>query len=107
MVSSPIVIRPDVGSITAPRHLSRVLLPDPEGPIRPTTSPGATYMSTPRSAWTAVSPSPEVLTRFSMRMPSATDRLRRVHPKRGADGEQACDRTDHHHRHETPQRVAR
>ena len=27
-------MRPALGSITAPRHLSRVLLPEPEGPIR-------------------------------------------------------------------------
>ncbi len=35
MISPPRVMRPAVGSITAPRHLSRVLLPEPEGPIRP------------------------------------------------------------------------
>ena len=44
--------------MTAPRHLSRVLLPEPDGPIRPTTSPGATVMFTSFSASTAVSPSP-------------------------------------------------
>jgi hypothetical protein len=51
-------MRPAVGSITAPRHFSSVLLPEPDGPIRPTTSPGATCMLTPLSASTAVSPLP-------------------------------------------------
>ncbi len=51
-------MRPAVGSITAPRHFSKVLLPEPEGPIKPTTSPGATTMLTSFSASTAVSPSP-------------------------------------------------
>jgi hypothetical protein len=46
------------GSITAPRHLSRVLLPEPEGPMSPTTSPGAMLISTPLSASTAVGPLP-------------------------------------------------
>ena len=51
-------MRPPLGSITAPRHLSSVLLPEPEGPMSPTTSPGATAMSTPLRASTAVSPAP-------------------------------------------------
>ena len=51
-------MRPDVGSITAPRHFSSVLLPEPLGPISPTTSPGWTIMSTPFSASTAASPAP-------------------------------------------------
>ena len=40
------VMRPSLGSITAPRHLSSVLLPEPEGPTNPTTSPGATCIFT-------------------------------------------------------------
>ena len=51
-------MRPALGSMTAPRHLSSVLLPEPEGPISPTTSPGATVMFTSLSASTAVSPAP-------------------------------------------------
>ena len=58
MSSSPSVMRPAVGSITAPSDFSSVLLPEPEGPIRPTTSPGATSMFTFLSASTAVSPLP-------------------------------------------------
>jgi hypothetical protein len=58
MVSPPSTIRPPLGSMTAPRHFSSVLLPEPDGPIRPTTSPGATVMFTSFSASTAVSPSP-------------------------------------------------
>ncbi|OQB99091.1 MAG: hypothetical protein BWX79_03232 [Alphaproteobacteria bacterium ADurb.Bin100] len=51
-------MRPALGSMMAPRHLSSVLLPEPEGPISPTTSPGATVMLTFLSASTAVSPAP-------------------------------------------------
>jgi hypothetical protein len=31
---------PPVGLITAPKAVSNVLSPDPDGPIKPTTSPG-------------------------------------------------------------------
>ena len=44
--------------VIAPRHFSKVLLPDPLGPISPTTSPGATLMLTSFSASTAAAPTP-------------------------------------------------
>jgi hypothetical protein len=47
-----------VGSITAPRHLSSVLLPEPEGPISPPPRRAPPTMLTPFSASTAVSPLP-------------------------------------------------
>ncbi len=57
----------------APRHLSRVLLPEPDGPTRPTTSPGLTCMFTCFRASTAVSPLPYTLRRPSIRMPPLRD----------------------------------
>jgi hypothetical protein len=57
--SSPRVMRPPRGVDDRTEATSAsVLLPEPEGPISPTTSPGATSMLTPLSASTAVSPLP-------------------------------------------------
>src|SRR5574340_961943 len=94
-------LRPEVGSITAPRHLSSVLLPEPDGPIRPTTSPGATCRLTSFNARTAVSPVPKRLARRSMRMPFAPiflpDRFGRIDPQRHADRDDAGQHADRQH----------
>ena len=52
MAKSPIVIRPRSIVSTPPRQLSRVLLPEPEGPMRATRSPLAICRSTPSNAAT-------------------------------------------------------
>ncbi len=49
-------ILPSVGRSSRPAACSKLDLPEPDGPIRPTTSPGKTSRSTPFS--TSNSPSP-------------------------------------------------
>src|SRR5665648_191035 len=47
----PMEITPLVGSSRKLMHRRKVLLPDPEGPMRTTTSPFCTSMETPRRTW--------------------------------------------------------
>jgi hypothetical protein len=47
---------PPVGRSRHPRMFIRVVLPDPEAPIRATNSPGSTVNETPWSAGMAISP---------------------------------------------------
>ena len=47
---------PEVGRSRQPRMFISVLLPDPEAPIRATSSPWATLRETPLSTGTAMSP---------------------------------------------------
>src|SRR3990172_6529364 len=59
MITSPLSwIAPSVGLSSAPSIESRVVLPEPDGPIINTTSPGATDMDTARTAVTSVAPAP-------------------------------------------------
>src|SRR3954468_19524922 len=59
VISSPaIVTDPLVGLSSPARMCMSVDLPEPEGPITATSSPAATSSETPRSASTAVAPSP-------------------------------------------------
>ena len=58
MSSPAIVTVPLVGLSSAARMCISVDLPEPDGPITATSSPGITASETPRSASTAVSPSP-------------------------------------------------
>src|SRR5688572_7587889 len=55
---------PLVGRSRQPRMCISVDLPDPEGPVTATNSPGSTSKSAPRSARTVTSPTTYVLTRF-------------------------------------------
>ena len=50
--------RPAVAWSRPPARLSRVDLPEPEGPMTATISPGCTVRWSPRRAWTAASPRP-------------------------------------------------
>src|SRR3990167_7889896 len=104
-------MRPALGSITAPRHLSRVLLPEPDGPISPTTSPGATAIFTSLSASTAVSPWPYRLRRPSMRMPfpamSTSYRFGRIDAQRSPDGDCAGQHANHQNGRQAGERVLR
>ena len=51
--SSPVTRTvPEVGRSRVPMRWSSVVLPEPEGPTMPTSSPGPTLKLTPRSAWT-------------------------------------------------------
>src|SRR5690606_21902962 len=82
--------------MTAPRALSKVLFPEPDGPIKPTTSPGATRILTSLRASTAVEPLPYRLQIFSISIPppiSATDRLGGVDLQRHPDRDDAGERT--------------
>src|SRR5580658_1187935 len=54
-------ISPDVGRSRSATRDSRVLLPQPEAPIRQTNSPGAADREMPSSATTADAPRPNVL----------------------------------------------
>src|SRR5690606_36026014 len=109
IASSPRVIRPPVGSMTAPRALSRVLLPEPEGPTRPTTSPGATCILTSFSASTAVSPLPYRFLTPSMRIPPllilTTNRHGGVDLECHTDGDDTGERADDDHGNEPDHRV--
>ena len=58
----PTRTRPALGASSAPARCSRVDLPQPDGPITATSSPGATDIVTWRSAKTSVSPCPYDLT---------------------------------------------
>ncbi len=59
VISVPAIITvPEVGLSRPARMCISVDLPEPEGPMTATSSPELTSMSTPRSASTAVSPSP-------------------------------------------------
>ena len=58
MLSPAITTSPDVGLSSPARMCIRVDLPEPDGPMTATSSPGRTTSETPRSASTAVSPSP-------------------------------------------------
>src|SRR4030065_1751245 len=112
MTSPSRVMQPCAGSITAPRHLSRVVLPEPLGPMRPTTSPGATLMLTSLSASTAVAPSPYRLLRPSMWMPmslfiSTSNCRRRIDLARRASRQGAGEGATHHHDDKAAQRVSR
>ena len=51
-------IAPSVGRSSAPSISRRVVLPDPEGPMMRTTSPGSMVRETPRTAVTSVAPDP-------------------------------------------------
>ena len=53
-----IVTEPLVGRSSAASRCMSVDLPDPDGPITAVSLPRSTSSVTPRSAWTAVSPSP-------------------------------------------------
>src|SRR3990172_8186238 len=104
-------MRPEVGSITAPRLFRSVDLPEPDGPMRPTTSPGATVMSTPFKASTAVSPEPYRFFSPSTFMPlsvmSSSDRLGRVDLERRLDGDETGERAYEDHGEESGDGVAR
>src|SRR5687767_11625613 len=112
MTLPPRVMRPRVGSMTAPRHLRRVVLPEPLGPMSPTTSPGATDMFTSVRASTAVSPAPYRLLKPSIWTPtpasmSAADRRRRIDLERRTNRKGAGDQAYEHHDHEAAHSVSR
>ncbi len=50
IISSPIYTRPLLGASTPDITFIRVLLPDPFGPMRPSTSPRSSWMLTPSTA---------------------------------------------------------
>ena len=54
---------PDVGRSSPPIIVSRVVFPEPEGPMMSTISPRRTVRSTPSTARTAASPSPNTFVR--------------------------------------------
>ena len=59
VISVPLTVTlPDVGLSSPARMCIRVDLPEPEGPITAVRLPSVTSTETPRSASTAVSPSP-------------------------------------------------
>ena len=58
MSSSPTFTRPFVGRSSPASRCMSVDLPEPEGPMTAVNWPTGTSSVTPRSAWTADSPSP-------------------------------------------------
>src|SRR5665647_1275218 len=86
---------------------SSVVLPEPLGPISPTTWPGKTCKSMSRSASTRAAPSPKCLERCSTRttaclsvsaivLPRRRQRFGRVDLEREPNAERAGGKTDHH-----------
>src|ERR1035437_8956064 len=55
---------PDVGRSRQPMMCMNVDLPDPDGPVTERNSPRSTSRSTPRNAFTSISPTTYVLTRL-------------------------------------------